>query len=121
MSLRVNRVDAHHFRVLIELIFLIMDHRHEHRDIQALVHMFPQWRSMVSHGYWRERCVKDFILGEPLPVAETLDWKYVYFEIDRLLPKSPGWIFKRHVLKCLGRTKALFLRDVVRKPKKFLI
>lgn len=76
---------------------------------------------MIPHGYWRGRCVKDFLLEEPLPSAEALDWKYVYFKIDRLLSKSPGWIFKRHILKCLGRTETLFLRDVARRSKEFLI
>lgn len=88
---------------------MIMDYLHEDNDIYALIRLFPIWRSMISQAAWRRKCIKDLLLEEPLPHVNDLDWRYLYYNIDRLLRKSHGWVFRRRVMDSLRRIKKSFL------------
>lgn len=89
-----------------------MDYLPGSRDMQVLMLVFPQWKFMFPQKFWRERCIKKFLLVEPLPADDELDWHYLYFHIDELLGRSHGWLFRKHVMKCLQKMKASFLKEV---------
>lgn len=104
------------FRVPVDIIFMIMDYLHEDNDNYALICLFPVWRSMISQAAWRRKCIKDLLLVEPLPHVNELDWRYLYFNVDRLLRKSHEWVFRRRVMDNLKRIRKSFLEEVAQKP-----
>ena len=89
------------FRVPVEIILMIVDYLRGDNDIYALIRLFPMWRSLISQIAWRRMCIKDLLLEEPLPHVNELYWLHLYFNIDRLLRKSHGWVFRRPVMNSL--------------------
>lgn len=70
---------------------------------------------MIPQSFWRRKCFNEFVLGEPLPAADALDLFHVYLNVNRLLRKSHGWMFRRRMLDSLKRTKKSFLEEVAQK------
>lgn len=109
MALRPSTFDVRRIKGPTEIIIMIMDHLPHFRDIKTLMWVFPQWRHMVPQACWRDRFIKELALHEPSQNANALDWLYLYFYADQLLAKSHGWLFWKHVLDSLEKTKVAFL------------
>lgn len=92
MSLRPSRFGTRHLRIPSEILWLIVDHLPGSRDMQVLMLVLPQ-------KSWRDRCIKGFLLAEPLPADDEMDWHYLHFQTDKLLSRSHGWLYRKHVIK----------------------
>lgn len=111
---RMKPFDIRDILIPPEIVMIIMDMLYGPKDIVLLLWVFPQWRLSIHQGYWRIRCIHDFILHGPLPDAAALDWRYLYFNIDRLLSNSHGWRNRRRIMNILEGTRALFLKFVAK-------
>lgn len=107
-------LDRRSIRIPIDIILIIMDFLPEFRDIRFLLWVFPQWKPLIPQGYWRLRCINELVIEQPLPAADELDWRYLYFHIDKLLSKSHGWLNRQRIMKNLARIKAKFLKSVLK-------
>lgn len=116
MPLRpLSYFDRRSIRVPTDIILIIMDLLPEFRDIRFLLWVFPQWKPLIPQGYWRLRCIDELVLEQPLPAADALDWRYLYFHIDKLLSESHGWLNRQRIMRNLARIKAMFLKSVSKK------
>ncbi|OJJ84603.1 uncharacterized protein ASPGLDRAFT_1516503 [Aspergillus glaucus CBS 516.65] len=118
MGLRPSTFDVCRIEAPIEIIIMIMDYLPSLRDIKTLMWVFPQWRYMVPQTCWRDRFIRELALNELAQNANALNWRYLYFNADALLAKSHGWLFRRHVLGSLEKTKVAFLKSVNPEPKR---
>lgn len=118
MGLRPSTFDVCRIEAPTEIIIMIMDYLPSLRDIKTLMWVFPQWRYKVPQTCWRDRFIRELALNELAQNANALDWRYLYFNADELLAKSHGWLFRRHVLGSLEKTKVAFLKSVNPEPKR---
>ncbi|XHF98843.1 hypothetical protein AWENTII_002378 [Aspergillus wentii] len=96
-----------------EIILTIADFLTDSADLRMLLWVFPSWGESIPPGYWRARFIRDSMLEkEELSSDGGLNWKYIYFNMDRLLANSHGWRNRRRSMKILEGTKALFLKHL---------
>ncbi|EAW15292.1 uncharacterized protein ACLA_059590 [Aspergillus clavatus NRRL 1] len=99
MTLRFSGTfDARAIRIPSDILLMILDLLPTYHDLQRFFWVFPQCREWVPLSFWRKRCIKEFLLVEPLPAADALDWHILYFYADTLLAHSHGWQLRKYII-----------------------
>ncbi|XHG03563.1 hypothetical protein AWENTII_006865 [Aspergillus wentii] len=116
MSLRASSTsNVRSIVVPTEIILTIMDRLPDIDDILSLLWVFPHWKGLIPQGYWRIRCINELVLDEDqVPDRDSLNWGYLYFNIDDILARSHGWRNRRRIMTILEGTKEMFLKELAK-------